>query len=762
LKVRGAVAKSGTTVAKVTRLTIIKDPAASIYMNFNVLQDKTSHIVTLVELSQRHNMIAPLIFPDVKVLAYGPTFVDVGADFLSPDTKYAVLVTYRSMHLPKCREFLNSVNLIHKPDDKMSNMVRSFVNYIPGPQIEIPLCPSQFKFLGMKYSFTYKQAPPGAGKTHALVQDAKLVYDDYRFDCFIIAPTNEVVLEICDRLCSLSVPHNVALSHEGLLKRLNSRYSLSTNFTLRKQQMELLRSSPVQFTMSLKAHSNIYVMTVNKSLTPKYDTNGIVPTIIFWDEITLSSTCTFFSVLNKNPQIMITYGDEKQGTPYEVGVHKDENKVLYSPINVFRIPGSPYHNFLRRHVRMRGLAGDLFLRHFYDTSFDLTFHSFFPSTTSFEFLTHHSFVSARHPTPADKLGATLNKSYLTNVTKFNQFVHAPGGDWLTIVPYLAEKARLDKASLISKNHPRILTFRPAQGQQSRNVFIHFVKPRFSKFLTNTSCLVALSRFVEKLIICFVPDLPKSFKDLVTGYVYRDSFSVGVNYTSFVQLCVTNFNNKYKVADPKFGRDSLLDHNGDFFLKWWFYLALLERISLMANKLPYCYEMTAFANCIPGNKFDIKKNYNLYYRVNFDSVGTTSIGLPQAPYHPDRTYLTYKIYDKNYDRISTSYRDNNTGAHHQYFEDGFVLSHFNKEDKFTPVLQKLNQSVPIFENPSLFAELKQLIAVHAAPNSLPVNLPEFKLREYYCYQQRGNDGELLTIYRDHGLQKIVKYYDRQKP
>jgi hypothetical protein len=794
LKVRGAVVQSSLVGSGSTRLSIIKDPAATIYMNFNVLKDKSSHLITLVELSQRHNLIAPIIYPDVKVLAYGPTFLDVNFSGVKPDTKYAALVTYRAMHMPKCREFLNSVNLIHKPDDKMSSMVSAFVNYIPGSKLALPECPTQYKFLAQKYSFTFKQAPPGAGKTYALVHDAKKIYDDYRFDCFIIAPTNEVVLEICDRLCVIAVPHNVALSQEGLHKRLNSNYSLSTNFTVRKLQLENLKRSPIEFTMTLKAHSNIYIMTVNKVLTPKYDAQGIVPTIILWDEITLSSTCTFYSVLNKNPQYMITYGDEKQGTPYEAGTMKDDNKVLYSPINVFSISGSPYHVFLRRHVRMKGLIGDLFLRHFYDTSFDSTFHSYFPSTTSFRILTHHYFARARHPGNLDKLGHQLEKSYLTHRNELNQFYHAPGGNWLTLVPYLAEKARLDKISKVSTCPVRVLTFRPAQGQQAQNVFINFVKPRFSRFLTNTCCLVALSRFVENLVINFIPDLPKAYKDLVSGYVYRDSFSVGINYASFVQTCATNFVNKHKIADPKFGRDNLHDHNGDFFLKWWFYLAVLERISLMANKLNYCYEMTAFASCVSENKFKFETAPKMGYFVSFDTVAGLKTGATITPpaTSPNIKYLSYKQRDVS-GRLNTSFKHLDSGlVTQQYDPDDFIPVHYGQDVKakdrnikssalpageqktyFTDCkplnIKKIDEIIETWNgnlddsgsfclDPTMANELKKLIF----NNRRNITPPPHQNREYYCYRLRCTDGQFLTCYKKIDTQRIVKKYDPPKP
>jgi len=642
LKVRGAVARSGAVVDSVhSRLTIIKDPAASIYMNFNVLKND-KHVITLVELSARHNQIMPLIIRNVAVHAYGPTFVDVtvpSSISLTPETKYAVLMTYRSMHMPKCREFLNSVNLVHKNDIDMSSLVRTFVNHVPGAPFNIPLVNDSYKFLGVTHSFTYKQAPPGAGKTWTLINDAKICWEDGRFNCFIIAPTNEVVLEICSRLSERLIPHNVALSKEGMIKNLNATYSLSTNMLARKIQLENLKKSPVQFVTTLKSHSNIYVMTVNKSMTPLYDRLGIVPTIMLWDEITLTSTCTFFAVLNKNPQLIITYGDEKQGTPFEAGSRKDDNMVLYSPINVFKISGSPCHMFLRRHVRMKGPYGDLFLRHFYDVTFDFTFHSFLSSCSSFNFLSHFSMVASRHPCKEDGFGSSFKDSYLTTNTRTFSFIFPPR-DTLTLTPYLAEKARLDAiVKDASVNNCRVLTFRPAQGQQSPRVFINFVKPRFSKFLTNTSVLVAVSRHVHFLSFAFMPDLPKAYAKLIVGYVYKDSISVGHNYASFVSHCVQNFNNKNLVADPKFGRDLLHDHNGDFFLKWWFYLALLERVCLISNKLNYPYEMTAFGRHVvsppPQVAYEssVLVGYNDYYVAvgpGADAKQNSTLIIPTTP------------------------------------------------------------------------------------------------------------------------------------
>lgn len=583
LKLRGALVESLPDNHQ--RLVIIKDPAASIYMNFNVLSSE-KHVITLVELSQRHNIIKPLIIRDVQVSGYGPTFIDVVGHKLLPHTRYAALVTYRAMHMPKCREFLNSVALVHKPDESLSPMVRSFVNFSPGTPLQMPNASDLFGYMGVKSSFTYKQAPPGAGKTWSLVADAQLAYDYAIFNCFIIAPTNEVVLEICNRLGSRSIPHNVALSQEGYIKKLDARHSLSINWKMRTDQLERLEKSPTHFATSLKAFSNIFVMTVNKCLTPKYEVIGLTPTIILWDEITLSSTCTFYSVLNKNPQIMIAYGDEKQGTPYEAGSRPDSCLVLFSPINCFGVVGSSCHKLLSRHVRMRGLYGELFLKHFYDSSFDETLHHYLAVFTSFKIHSHYGSVVAMH---SKKKG--FEKSYMCGAGSTS--VSKPMAGALNLVPYLAEKDRLDAFN----TGDRVLTFRPVQGQQSDVVFINFVKPRFSKFLNNTCCLVAMSRHITQLHLLFLPDLPKAYREIADKFKYVDTLSVRVNYNTFVEHCIINFNVKHKLVDAKLTRAGLVDHNGDFFLKWWFFLALVERCVCYAGKLPYDYKYTAFASLL---------------------------------------------------------------------------------------------------------------------------------------------------------------------
>lgn len=586
LKVRGAVARaSPPDPSGVRRLTIIKDPASSVYLNFNVL--KENKVVTLVELSQRHNHMAPKIFKDIKVMAYTPTQIHVKMDDLYPGAKYAVLVTHRANHLPRCREFLNSISLMHKHDFLISPLVRAFVNFVPGTPLVIPFVPDTLKTFGVDYALTYKQAPPGAGKTWALVNDAKRLYDDSRHVCFIIAPTNEVVLEICNRLSERLVKHNVSLSKEGEIRQLNSDYSLSIVSAVRKLQLEQHSRSPNQFNQTCQQFSNIYVMTVNKALTPKYENFGIWPTVILWDEVTLSSTCTFYSVLNKNPQCMVIYGDNKQGTPYEAGSRPDSNSVLCSPVNTFKIVDSRYHQLLSRRVRMKGVYGEFFLKYFYDPRFDELLSSYYGRFDTVFILKHFSDVQAFHPSQGDN-----KKSYQSDFNVTKKVIQVSGCP-LVLVPYTAEKVSYDEHKSSSGLFPhRTLTFRPAQGQQANSVFLNFVKPTFSKFLTNTSCLVAMSRHINSLRIHFVPDLPKSYFRLLVGYEYDDSATISVNFEAF------QHHFKYRNLElPEDERSITVDHNGDFILKWWFFLALLERALFNSVCIlflpPYNIEFSAF-------------------------------------------------------------------------------------------------------------------------------------------------------------------------
>jgi len=454
----------------------------------------------------------------------------------------------------------------------------------------LPHASPAWQTLGLKYVFTHKQSPPGSGKTWELVNDAIKISVMAGQSVFIIGPTNEVVLEICNRLASKGVRYNVSLSDQGLAKRLDvdksNNMAKSVNLGL-----ENLRKR-VDFNIYSREFSKIFVMTINKLLSPKWEGNGFYPTTILWDEITLSTTGTFFSVLNKNPSNMITYGDEKQGTPFVSAKFDDEYGVLRSPINLFEIPNSPYHYFIRRAVRMPNPYGEFFLQFFYDLKCSSVLLNAFPELTRYvSFLHHYSTFEARHPTLADgKIFRGKETSWLNDMYDPVYMGDNPVKYDLIVTPYIAQ------LTLIRAMFPdiRVLTLRPAQGQQAKHVFLDFVRGGYSPFFTNTSMVVAMSRFQLRFAVSFIPLLPSNYVACLMGYDYQDLMTVSDNYESFKSLFMANM----RMYPAMFSDDFRpYDHNGDFFLKWWFFLACVERcwVYQMAclGQPSYGFEFTAF-------------------------------------------------------------------------------------------------------------------------------------------------------------------------
>jgi len=177
-----------------------------------------------------------------------------------------------------------------------------------------------------------------------------------------------------------------------------------------------------------------------------------------------------------------------------------------------------------------------------------------------------------------------NKSWVGSVN----FIDPGHLNYLFLTPYLANVKHLQSLKPAPK---RILTLRPAQGQQSDGVYIDFVKGRFSRFLTNSMMVVALSRFCVHQVINFVPHLPKRIEFLFHGFVYVDSYPISQNYQRFVDLFLAHTSCHFDIEPLKGIR--VYDVNENFFLKWWFFLALVEHILHLMDKLDYSYDQTCF-------------------------------------------------------------------------------------------------------------------------------------------------------------------------
>jgi len=114
------------------------------------------------------------------------------------------------------------------------------------------------------------------------------------------------------------------------------------------------------------------------------------------------------------------------------------------------------------------------------------------------------------------------------------------------------------------------------------------------FFTNTSMVVAMSRFQLRFAVSFIPLLPSNYVACLMGYDYQDLMTVSDNYESFKSLFMANM----RMYPAMFSDDFRpYDHNGDFFLKWWFFLACVERcwVYQMAclGQPSYGFEFTAF-------------------------------------------------------------------------------------------------------------------------------------------------------------------------
>jgi len=176
---------------------------------------------------------------------------------------------------------------------------------------------------------------------------------------------------------------------------------------------------------------------------------------------------------------------------------------------------------------------------------------------------------------------------------------------------------------------------------------------------------------------------------------------------------------------------------------------------MNDKLPYPYEMTAFASCVPDNKFD-----NLLYR-------------PAAAINQYHAGVNYQLGSKATARIfpfttappavvfhtkDESYCVPPEPVESSYFAECEPLS----LQKIDEVINIWNDHLPknstIYFDPKLPPELKTSI-FNNKKHEIPPSHPD---REYYCYRLVRHDKWLLTCYKDLTTGKIVKYIDPPKP
>jgi len=288
-------------------------------------------------------------------------------------------------------------------------------------------------------------------------------------------------------------------------------------------------------------------------------------------------------------------------------------------------------------VRMPGDYGELFLRFFYDDTMVGYARDFRIKNVKIVSYTPRGWFTAHHPLTnsdgsiRDKIFKDCPKSWVSSVSIE---VKDPKNK-LVITPYLANAIELRR----SNPQLRVLTLRPSQGQQAQDVIIDFVKPVFSRFINNTSMVVAMSRFCNSMTIPWVCKAPSPIMNLLSGYRYLDDQPISANYVKFVDL----FAGRLAGNCP----DSLSwvkcrDHNGDFFLKWWFFLQLVERCLALSDSLPYPLSDTLFEN-YPEEYYSNRDGYDDYSDEDTEPVPFYSDGYVfTADLKADLTGLLSKV------------------------------------------------------------------------------------------------------------------------
>lgn len=573
---------SGEAVSLVLRCKKIEGPNA--YMG--IVHDKNMEVyvnlkhgkipVTLVEVigGMTHPRLPFIRNVDIRDYGESELIVDQSGVMVGKD--YTMLFRYgRTNTVPSERVLIALGNLINRDSSTLTPLVNSLITT---PVKQVPAMGKiklEFAFLGIDYPLAYFQGPPGAGKTHHLVQLARLVNNKTSKRLFIITETNNLVSSICHRLVEIGVPHHVVVSTKGwnLVPRhklVNDLTSSYLNKTFDADFHDFKESH--KLTDKILEFSRIFVMTVNKFLSPKFVIRRLYCDIIAIDESPLIPTTVGLAALAMNPEVLLLYGDHLQGQPYKnefklraLGYEDKAPEVFHSLITNFKLAHSVYHRYIRFVTRTPAAYNKIFLDFFYLNQVNYLL-------ADYEFINNLVHVvgfldsGMKHPTDVLKTGKTsLQRTSTLRVVK--AYIETNDAtDHLFLSAYV-QQVILAQGMGIHSN-----TIRPAQGTEAEFVFWDFVTPVPTFFVDNHAAIVALSRFKRKLIFPASAMLDNGW--LRTKFKYDDSQTVSQNYNHFLQC----LNNTLKI--------NLVDINGDSKLKFIFFIGLLEYALFHGGHLQY--------------------------------------------------------------------------------------------------------------------------------------------------------------------------------
>jgi len=430
------------------------------------------------------------------------------------------------------------------------------------------------------------------------------------------------------------IKHNIVYSPEG--KNLDeTTRGYASNITAKKVWQ--LHNDTGRLGYSAQSYSPVFLMTINKALSPHYDQLLINFSVLVIDEVSIVPSTDFMALMSVNPTAVVCYGDHMQGYPFEAEEFNSD-PVNQSPVHALGLVGSPFHLAISAPPRMPQAYAEFFMQFFYKNRANVTLDSLAPLSDHFSILfSNKMFPIKRYRPLREKAEANPKvghekpnhvgtfdclkfyddrKLHPDFVKSFSQFkpklaIHAkfcpkvisskhncllalyyqsimqPRDYYIT--PYLGQHEFIN----VVLKHLNSYTLRPVQGQESDYVFYDFVCGTASPFVTNSSQIVALSRFKTHMTLSFVPDI------IVANKIWQFSFTerrdVWSNYQSF-DLAVRN-------ADKRI----CSDHNGDNPFKWYFFLKVLELSFSKAGKLPY-----QLTQDVPKVDFEFDHGTDNYY------------------------------------------------------------------------------------------------------------------------------------------------------
>jgi len=447
----------------------------------------------------------------------------MGDNFVGLNTKFAITFKRKNaQQLPLDRGLTCLQYLIAEPSAKsllcqaiISNDMTT-VGSVQPPRYFVKIFP-EFRPI-----ITYVQGGPGIGKTTAMIAHLRTLSFVGGPIVFVICPTNAIAADILRRCVSppYSIKMNNALSDVVLVDPLCNNMMVPL-----KRDVEGARD-----------FSRFFIMTPNRACSPLWRNFNVTPQLLLIDEATRLSLCDFVPMAHLNFETCVFYGDHMQGGPYIESGEQSPVKTISPCVSymTFAIPG--YIKFLGKNFRMPKSYSELFYSFFYakasaGKAVDL-------AIDCVSFLLGYEKALPVKESGSSYSGHVFNKRHLSHY----------------VTPYLAQEkfAKLLGGITVSK----------VQGLSGETVLFDIVQPWFTNFIDNQMIVVALSRFSKHLFIGYTCPIPFQF---FPGYNFDPGIDIWEDYSAFVSFFV-----------PPTGEVSdYFDANGDFFLKWAYFIALLE-------------------------------------------------------------------------------------------------------------------------------------------------------------------------------------------